>query len=140
MICSPDSPDNGHCQERVCSSSEPPRIADHCVLGPSHCTCRYPAARRCDASVCRARACRYRREATAPIICVLHADTLLPDDAVAVIRRVLAEPGTPNPGFSEPTVRRGLSAGGSRIRTLGPPLHARAWILPDPPLEGSGFE
>ena len=28
------------------------------------------------------------QEATAPIICVLHADTLLPDDAVAVMRRV----------------------------------------------------
>ena len=34
------------------------------------------------------------QEATAPIICVLHADTLLPDDAVAVIRMVLADPGT----------------------------------------------
>ena len=33
------------------------------------------------------------QEATAPIICVLHADTLLPDDAVAVMRRVLADPG-----------------------------------------------
>jgi len=31
------------------------------------------------------------QEATAPIICVLHGDTLLPDDAVAVMRRVLAD-------------------------------------------------
>src|SRR6476646_7510217 len=34
------------------------------------------------------------QEATAPIIGGLHADTLLPDDAVAVMRRVLADPGT----------------------------------------------
>ncbi len=39
------------------------------------------------------------QEATAPIICVLHADTLLPDDAVAVMRRVLADPGTALAGF-----------------------------------------
>src|SRR4051794_28046900 len=38
------------------------------------------------------------QEATAPIICVLHADTLLPDDAVAVMRRVLA--GTALAGFT----------------------------------------
>ena len=36
----------------------------------------------------------------APIICVLHADTLLPDDAVAVMRRVLADPGTALAGFT----------------------------------------
>src|SRR5947207_10396618 len=40
------------------------------------------------------------QEATAPIICVLHADTLLPDDAVAVMRRVLADPGTSLAGFT----------------------------------------
>jgi GT2 family glycosyltransferase len=40
------------------------------------------------------------QEATAPIICVLHADTLLPDDAVAVMRRVLADPGTALAGFT----------------------------------------
>jgi glycosyltransferase involved in cell wall biosynthesis len=34
------------------------------------------------------------QEATAPIICVLHADTLLPEDAVDVMRRVLADPMT----------------------------------------------
>src|ERR1700739_3436887 len=33
------------------------------------------------------------QEATAPIICVLHADTLLPDYAAAVMRRGLAVPG-----------------------------------------------
>ena len=40
------------------------------------------------------------QEATAPIICVLHADTLLPDDAIAVMRRVLADPGTVLAGFT----------------------------------------
>src|SRR5215831_13359765 len=40
------------------------------------------------------------QEATVPIICVLHADTLLPDDAVAVMRRVLADPGTALAGFT----------------------------------------
>jgi hypothetical protein len=40
------------------------------------------------------------QEATAPIICVLHADTLLPDDAVALIRRVLADPRIAVAGFS----------------------------------------
>src|SRR3954454_21609417 len=35
-----------------------------------------------------------------PIICVLHADTLLPDDAIAVMRRVLADPGSALAGFS----------------------------------------
>src|SRR5437764_645466 len=40
------------------------------------------------------------QEAAAPIICVLHADTLLPDDPVAVMRRVLANPGTALAGFT----------------------------------------
>lgn len=35
-----------------------------------------------------------------PYVCVLHADTFLPDDAVAVIRRVLAEPGVALAGFT----------------------------------------
>ena len=50
------------------------------------------------------------REATAPIICVLHADTLLPDDAVAVMRRVLADPGTALAGFTP------LLSGPDRVR------------------------
>ena len=40
------------------------------------------------------------REATAPVVGVLHADTLLPDDVVAVMRRVLADPGTALAGFT----------------------------------------
>jgi glycosyltransferase involved in cell wall biosynthesis len=50
------------------------------------------------------------REATAPVICVLHADTLLPDDAVAVMRRVLADPGTALAGFTA------LLSGPDRVR------------------------
>ena len=35
-----------------------------------------------------------------PLVCVLHADTLLPDDAVAVIRRTLADAGVALAGFT----------------------------------------
>ena len=35
-----------------------------------------------------------------PIVCILHADTLLPTDAVASIRSVLAEPSTALAGFT----------------------------------------
>ena len=38
--------------------------------------------------------------AASPIVCVLHADTILPDDAVAVIRRTLADPHTSLAGFT----------------------------------------
>ncbi len=37
---------------------------------------------------------------TSPIVCVLHADTLLPDDAVAVIRRTLADRRVALAGFT----------------------------------------
>ena len=40
------------------------------------------------------------RAATAPLVCVLHADTLLPDDAVAVIRRTLADEQIALAGFA----------------------------------------
>ena len=50
------------------------------------------------------------QEATAPVVCVLHADTLLPDDAVAVMRRVLADPGTALAGFTP------LLSGPDRVR------------------------
>src|ERR1051325_10888183 len=57
------------------------------------------------------------QEATAPIICVLHADTLLPDDAVAVMRRVLADPGTALAGFTPCSADRTGSAGGPASTT-----------------------
>ena len=39
-------------------------------------------------------------EARAPIVCVLHADTLPPDDMVAVIERVMANPAIALAGFT----------------------------------------
>jgi len=65
------------------------------------------------------------QEATAPIICVLHADTLLPDDAVAVIRRVLADPGTVLAGFTP------LLSGPDRVR-WGTSFHnwIKTWYAP----------
>lgn len=38
--------------------------------------------------------------ATSPLVVVLHADTFLPDDAVTVIRRTLADPGVALAGFT----------------------------------------
>ena len=65
------------------------------------------------------------QEATAPIICVLHADTLLPDDAVAVMRRVLADPGTALAGFTP------LISGPDRVR-WGTSFHnwIKTWYAP----------
>ena len=37
---------------------------------------------------------------TSPIVCVLHADTIPPDDMVAVIERVMADPRTALAGFT----------------------------------------
>lgn len=39
-------------------------------------------------------------EVSSPLICVLHADTILPDDAVAVIRRTLEDPRVALAGFT----------------------------------------
>lgn len=39
-------------------------------------------------------------EARAPIVCVLHADTLPPDDMIAVIQRVMADPAVALAGFT----------------------------------------
>src|ERR1700720_2218983 len=65
------------------------------------------------------------QEATAPVICVLHADTLLPDDAVAVMRRVLADPGTALAGFTP------LLSGPDQIR-WGTSFHnwIKTWYAP----------
>lgn len=38
--------------------------------------------------------------AASPIVCVLHADTIPPDDAVAVIRRIMADPKVALAGFT----------------------------------------
>ena len=50
--------------------------------------------------------------ASAPIVCVLHADTIPPDDAIAVIERVMADPGVALAGFSP------LICGPEKIRAL----------------------
>ena len=73
------------------------------------------------------------QETTAPIICVLHADTLLPDDAVAVMRRVLADPGTVLAGFtsllSGPDRVRGGTSFHNRIKTWYAPLLFRPLLF-----------
>lgn len=51
----------------------------------------------------RGRAAQINRgvaEAGAPIVCVLHADTILPDDAVAVIRAAMADRSVALAGFT----------------------------------------
>ncbi len=62
---------------------------------------------------------------SAPVVCILHADTLLPDDAVAVMRRVLADPRTALAGFIP------LLSGPDRVR-WGTSLHnwAKTWYAP----------
>jgi GT2 family glycosyltransferase len=65
----------------------------------------------------RGRAAQINRgveEVSVPVVLVLHADTTLPEDAVAVIRRVMADPGTALAGFTPllsgpETVRWGTS-------------------------------
>ncbi len=61
----------------------------------------------------------------APIVCILHADTLLPDDAVAVMRRVLANPRTVLAGFTA------LLSGPDQVR-WGTSFHnwAKTWYAP----------
>jgi GT2 family glycosyltransferase len=64
-------------------------------------------------------------EACSPLVCVLHADTILPDDAVAVIRRTLANPGTALAGFTS------LIAGPETVR-WGTTFHnwIKTWYAP----------
>jgi glycosyltransferase involved in cell wall biosynthesis len=64
-------------------------------------------------------------EAHAPLICVLHADTLLPDDAVVVIRRTLAEPATALAGFT-------VLIGGAETVRWGTTFHnwIKTWYVP----------
>ena len=63
--------------------------------------------------------------AQAPVICVLHADTLLPDDAIAVIRRVLADERTALAGFTP------LLSGADAVR-WGTSFHnwIKTWYVP----------
>jgi len=61
----------------------------------------------------------------APMVCILHADTLLPDDAVAVVRRVLGDPRTALAGFIP------LLSGPDQVR-WGTSFHnwAKTWYAP----------
>ena len=65
------------------------------------------------------------QEVSAPFVLVLHADTLLPDDAVAVVRRVLADPRTALAGFTP------LLSGPGGVR-WGTSLHnlLKTWYAP----------
>ncbi|MGI4745272.1 MAG: glycosyltransferase [Janthinobacterium lividum] len=60
-----------------------------------------------------------------PIVCILHADTLLPDDAIAVIRRTLADRRTVLAGFTP------LLCGADKIR-WGTSAHnwIKTWYAP----------
>jgi GT2 family glycosyltransferase len=64
-------------------------------------------------------------EARSPLICVLHADTILPDDALTVIRRTLADPRTVLAGFTP------LIAGPETVR-WGTTFHnwIKTWYAP----------
>ena len=63
--------------------------------------------------------------ASAPLVCVLHADTILPDDAVAVIRRVLSDRALSLAGFTP------LIAGPETVR-WGTTFHnwIKTWYVP----------
>ncbi len=60
-----------------------------------------------------------------PLVCILHADTLLPDDAVSVIRRTLDEPGLALASFTP------LLSGPETVR-WGTSLHnwLKTWYAP----------
>src|SRR6516225_1279586 len=64
-------------------------------------------------------------EAHSPLVCVLHADTILPDDAMSVIRRTLADPATSLAGFTT------VIAGDDNVR-WGTTFHnwIKTWYAP----------
>lgn len=70
---------------------------------------------------------------SSPLICVLHADTILPDDAVTVIRRALADAKTALGGFwpliSGPDKVRWFSSFHNWIKTWYAPLIARPHLF-----------
>ncbi len=76
----------------------------------------------------RGRAAQVNRavaEVASPLVCILHADTLLPDDAVAVMRRVMADPRIALAGFTP------LISGPDTVR-WGTSLHnwLKTWYVP----------
>jgi len=64
-------------------------------------------------------------QVSAPLVCILHADTLLPGDAIAVIAAVLADPRTALAGFTP------LLSGPETVR-WGTSLHnwIKTWYAP----------
>lgn len=72
-------------------------------------------------------------EAASPLVCVLHADTLPPDDIVAVIRRTLADPRVALAGFtpllSGPDKVRWATSFHNWIKTWYAPLFFRPHLF-----------
>ncbi len=70
---------------------------------------------------------------SSPIVCVLHADTFLPDDAIAVMRRTLADPGVALAGFtpviSGPDKVRWVTTAHNWIKTWYAPLLFRPRVF-----------
>ena len=95
--------------------------------------------RRPGSRCCRARQGRARQinagvvAVSSPIVCVLHADTLLPDDAIAVIRRVLADPSVALAGFtpviSGPEKVRWVTTAHNWLKTWYAPLLFRPAVF-----------
>lgn len=73
------------------------------------------------------------RQVSAPLVCVLPADTLLPDDAVAVIRTAMADARTALAGFTPlMSGRDGVRWGTSLhnlVKTWYGPLLFRPWLF-----------
>jgi len=84
----------------------------------------------------RGRAAQINRgvdEAAAPMVCILHADTLLPDDAMTVIERVLADKRMALAGFtpliSGPDKVRWVSSFHNWIKTWYAPMIFRPHLF-----------
>ena len=71
--------------------------------------------------------------ASGAIICVLHADTILPDDAIGVIRRALADPGVALAGFTPlitgPDKTWWITSGHNWLKTYYAPLLFRPLLF-----------
>lgn len=72
-------------------------------------------------------------EAKGDIVLVLHADTLLPDDAMAVVRSVMAKPGIALAGFTAilegPTETRWVTSAHNWLKTWYAPLLFRPHLF-----------
>ena len=85
-----------------------------------------PRCRACRCAGGRRQSTRGVAEARSPLLCVLHADTILPDDALTVIRRTLANPRDGPRGDFTP-----LIAGAETVR-WGTTFHdwIKTWYAP----------